>query len=152
MSQVIISMGSRDPQEHIKLRPQILNILMELSSSAQDERNSVRFDSLRKLTELINLVYANVKLNGVEIDGLVRNSNQQLEEISTLHKKIKQLEKDKQDIQATLDKSHHLIRQMLMAEPALNSKIPQHEIKQVLGGKEITHPVIKQYLKFSRVA
>lgn len=143
---------ARDPQEHIKLRPQILNLLMDLSSTAQDERNTARFDSLRKLTELINVVYATVKLNGLEIDGLVRTHNKQLEEIAELHKTIERLENEKKAVQTSLNQSNQLVRQILSVDPTINSKIPQYEIKKVLGNSTITNPAVKQYLKVNKVA
>lgn len=145
-------MGNRDVQEHLKLRPEILNILMNLSSVAQDDRHSARFDALRTLTELINRVYATIKMNGSEIDGLIKTNNQQLEEIIDLNKIISKLEVEKKDAQIILEKSNKLIRKMLIVEPSLNSKIPQYEVVEVLGEKNIESPVVKKYLKLYKVA
>lgn len=143
---------ARDPQEHLKLKPQILRNLLELTSTAQDERNSVRFEALRKITEMINTVYSCIKTNGVEIEGLTKANSDHLKEIAELKQKISKLENNTKAFDQSLEKSHRLIRQLISVDPTIQNKIPQKEITDVLGDKPIANHAVKQYLKLYRVA
>ena len=145
-------MSVKDSHEYIKLKPEILRILVELSSTAQDERNTTRFESLRKLTNLIHEVYASIKINGSDVDNLNRINKEQLEEIAELHKQISKQEYDLKTVQEKLDKSLLLIRKILSEEPSLNNRIPNYEISEVLGEKKITNFAVKKYLKIQKVA